>query len=115
MSYRLDGAKRTLAFGTYPAVSLLDARKQREKARGLINEGINPSQAKRIDKELKKVAAANTFEAIAREWHQHKIDTWQPSTAKNAMQRLETDVSHKLANELLRILKRAWSWICCGW
>ena len=76
MSYRLDGAKRTLAFGTYPNVSLLDARKQREKARGLINEGINPSQAKRIDKELKKVAAANTFEAIALEWHQHKIDTW---------------------------------------
>ena len=50
------------------------------------------AQAKRIEKQQKAVAAANTFEAVAREWHANKLESWQPRTATNVLHRLEKDV-----------------------
>jgi integrase len=68
MSYRFTGKQKTLALGVYPAVSLLKARQRRDKARELLADGIDPSTAKQEDKQAKADAAANTFEAVARDW-----------------------------------------------
>jgi integrase len=68
MNYRLAGKQKTLALGVYPAVSLAKARQRRDKARELLAEGIDPSTAKQEDKQAKADAAANTFEAVARDW-----------------------------------------------
>jgi integrase len=92
MDYRLAGVRRTLAFGKYPQVPLAEAREKRTQARKLIDHGTDPSQAKRLDKAEKARAAANTFEAIAREWHANKVESWQPRTAANVLHRLEKDV-----------------------
>lgn len=92
MGYRFAGTERLLAFGKYPEISLADARKARSAARDKINAGIDPSQAKRIEKKNKAAADANTFEAVAREWHANKLETWQPRTAANVLHRLEKDV-----------------------
>ena len=92
MGYRFEGTERLLAFGKYPEVSLADARKKRTAARDKIRAGIDPAQAKRIEKQQKAVAAANTFEAVAREWHANKLESWQPRTATNVLHRLEKDV-----------------------
>jgi integrase len=61
-------------------------------AREKINPGIDPTQAKRIEKLNKTITNANTFEAVAREWHANKLDTWQARTATNILYRLEKDV-----------------------
>lgn len=92
MGYRFDGVERLLAFGKYPEISLADARKARIAAREKINAGIDPSQARRIEKRNKATANANTFEAVAREWHSNKLETWQVRTAANVLHRLEKDV-----------------------
>jgi integrase len=92
MGYRLGGKRNTLAFGKYPEISLIKAREQHTAARELIDAGTDPAQAKQIKKVASAIEAANTFEAIAREWHQNKIDTWQPRTARNVLHRLEKDV-----------------------
>lgn len=93
MAYRQPNGKNTrLTFGSYPAVSLLDARAKRMEARKQKAAGTDPAQAKRIDKINKATANANTFEAVAREWHANKLDTWQERTATNIMHRLEVDV-----------------------
>ena len=92
MAYRFAGSQRLLAFGKYPEISLADARKARAEARDKINAGIDPAQAKRIEKLNKATANANTFEAVAREWHTNKLDTWQSRTAANVLHRLEKDV-----------------------
>lgn len=68
MSYRYIGRQRTLALGIYPAVSLAKARRRRDQARDLLADGIDPSLAKRQEKQAKLEAAANTFEAAARMW-----------------------------------------------
>lgn len=90
--YRHAGKERLLALGKYPEVTLSAAREERDKARKLVKAGTDPIQAKRIDKAARNQASANTFEAVAREWHANKIESWQPRTAKNVLYRLEKDV-----------------------
>jgi integrase len=93
MSYRQPNGKNTrLTFGAYPEVTLLAARQKRAGARTLKAAGTDPAQAKRIDKINKATANANTFEAVAREWHANKRDAWQERTATNIMHRLKQDV-----------------------
>ncbi|MGJ9418658.1 tyrosine-type recombinase/integrase [Massilia sp. CMS3.1] len=93
MSYRQPNGKNTrLTFGNYPQVSLMEARQLRMDAQKKRMAGIDPAQAKRIDKKIKAAANANTFEAIAREWHANKSETWKENTAKEAINRLQNDV-----------------------
>ena len=92
LDYRFNGRRNTLAFGKYPEISLVKARELREVAREQVKAGIDPSTAKRIAKQSSTVAAANTFESVAREWHHNKIDSWQERTATNVLHRLEKDV-----------------------
>ncbi|RJG02520.1 tyrosine-type recombinase/integrase [Noviherbaspirillum sedimenti] len=92
MDYRHGSARRTLAFGKYPEVSLADARAKRMAARKLLDQGIDPGQDKKDRERLKSEAAANTFEKLAREWHTNKLASWRESTAKDTMRRLEIDI-----------------------
>ena len=46
MDYRFTEKRKTLAMGTYPEVSLAQARKRREAARELLADGIDPGAAK---------------------------------------------------------------------
>ncbi len=68
MNYRFAGKQKTLALGVYPAVSLAKARARRDKAREQLADGIDPSTAKREEKQAKAAAASSTFELVAREW-----------------------------------------------
>lgn len=86
--YRFGGKEKMLGLGAYPDVSLRDARERRDEARKLLAQGIDPSQARREDKE----AAHNTFEAIAREWWERNRSKWTPDYGLLIWRRIETDV-----------------------
>lgn len=73
--YRIDGrdeagapkrVEKKLGLGTYPDVSLKDARDRRDEARALLAKGIDPADQKRRDKLAAQTSAANTFRAIAK-------------------------------------------------
>lgn len=66
MNYRFEGKQKTLALGVYPAVTLVKARKLRDKAREDISAGMDPMQVKRTDRAAKVLAASNSFESVAR-------------------------------------------------
>lgn len=68
MDYSFHGKRKTLALGVYPDVPLQKARQRRDKAREQLADGIDPSIAKREEKQAQADASANTFEAVAREW-----------------------------------------------
>lgn len=63
-----SGKESRLSFGSYPDVSLTQARAARTAARQLRAADVDPGQAKRDAKTAKAAAAAHTFEALAREW-----------------------------------------------
>lgn len=105
MDYRYAGTRKTLAFGRYPQTSLAQAREKRAAARKLLDDGTDPSLTRRIEKRQKAIEAANTFEAIAREWHRHKVDSWQPRTSTNVLYRLEKDVFPLIGKYPIKELK----------
>lgn len=92
LSYRFDGKQKTLALGVYPAVSLAKARARRDKARELLADGIDPNAAKQEEKQAKAAAAANTFEAVAREWLLKTAADRMASTHTKVTTWLEKDV-----------------------
>lgn len=85
LKYRIDSREKLLAMGSYPEVSLADARKRREAARELIAAGKDPSREKQRAKVRSRDQAENTFAAIAEEYCRkrqrdgHKA--WAPATA----------------------------------
>src|SRR5215203_4862493 len=77
LAYRWHGKQRTLALGVYPAVGLAEARAAREDAKRTLAANVDPSVMKRERKRAGKLASGNTFEAVAREWH----DNWKDARA----------------------------------
>jgi integrase len=68
LAYRHSGKQKTLALGSYPAVSLADARKKRDAAKALLAEGNDPSAERKRQKAIAKISNATTFSAVAEEW-----------------------------------------------
>jgi len=89
--YRFDGRRKTLSFGPYPDVSLIDARERRDDAKkSLRNDtdpGANTKAAKTEQREKKAAedtAVTNTFEAVACRW----FEMWQSKVvSKSAVAR----------------------------
>lgn len=115
MGYRFAGKQKTLALGVYPAVSLAKARQRRDKARELLADGIDPSVAKRRDKQAQVSAAVYNFEAVARDWliktkanraeiTQNKVAAWLEKDVYPAIGKMP--ISTISPRELLAVLRK---------
>jgi integrase len=91
MKYRFDGKEKTLSFGVYPEVSLKEARDKRDEARKKIKDGIDPSAEKKLAKLTRMVDAGNSFEYVAREWHEKQKDRYTVKHHRAVLTRLEND------------------------
>ncbi|MEB0112188.1 integrase arm-type DNA-binding domain-containing protein [Variovorax sp. RTB1] len=90
--YRFGGKEKRLALGTYPEVSLAEARNERDKARALLKAGTDPSAARKLGKARSSISTEANFEGVAREWHTMKATGWAESHASTTIARLEKDV-----------------------
>ncbi|MCR0981771.1 tyrosine-type recombinase/integrase [Roseomonas populi] len=97
--------EKMLALGTYPAVSLADARRAREEARALLGKGQDPSVEKRTRRAQAAAEAATTFEPIARAWHAMRKSAWSESHARDVMRNLEADVFPALGALPIKAIK----------
>ncbi|GFZ84104.1 MULTISPECIES: tyrosine-type recombinase/integrase [Sphingobium] len=68
MNFRMHGKQRTITFGRWPELLLGEARDRLLGARRLIADGVDPIERAKLEKISKSLAAAHTFEAIAKEW-----------------------------------------------
>ncbi|MDP5280360.1 integrase arm-type DNA-binding domain-containing protein [Sphingomonas sp. DG1-23] len=68
LKYRVDGKEKKLGLGTYPDVSLKEARKRRDEARSKLADGIDPAAAKKAANDARREAAGNTFRTVAEEY-----------------------------------------------
>ena len=91
--YRFAGKEKLLSMGTYPDTPLKAARERRDRARALLEDGVDPSEARRAEKASRSEVVVNGFEAVAREWHA-TIHLGQVSAghAARTLIRLEQDV-----------------------
>jgi len=105
LKYRFGGKEKVLALGTYPEISLAEARGRREDARKLLANGVDPSQVKKAQKAAQVENAANTFEAITREWHDRFKPQWSVKHAEQILRRLENDVFPAIGNRPIAEIK----------
>jgi integrase len=81
MKYRKDDGKEgLLTFGSYPDVSLEQARRKRDEARAQKAAGVDPGEAKRQEKTDRENRAKNTFEAVAGAWLEVHSTKVKPQT-----------------------------------
>lgn len=92
MKYRVLGREKLLSIGVYPDVPLAVARQKRDEARRSLAAGDDPGAMKKAEKQAKKIATANTFEAIAREWHKAKADRWSLRYREEILSTFEKDI-----------------------
>lgn len=84
--FRFDGREQLLTIGAFPAISLADARIQRDQAREQLRRGVNPCAP--VPAELEVM----TFEAAARAWYRHSLPRWSATHAADVIASLERDV-----------------------
>jgi integrase len=96
LKYRFDGKEKLLTIGSYPDTSLLSARDARDDAKRLLRTGVDPSAARRQQRHSEESEAANTFETVARQWHDGWKSLWKPKHADNVLRGLEKDIFPKL-------------------
>ncbi len=113
--YRYAGKEKLLSLGTYPDISLKDARERRDQERKKLADKIDPAVNRIATKAAWAGKQANSFEVVAREWIEEKGSAWSASTKSKTERRLEVDVFPWLGNrpiadimapDLLTILRR---------
>jgi len=112
--YRFNRKEKLLALGRYPEISLLDARKRRDDARKLLANNVDPGAVRKAQKQS-KVEDTETFEVIAREWHNKFKSRWTEGHALKIIRHLQIDlfpwigarpIKDITAPELLAALRR---------
>lgn len=98
--------KRTnLGFGSYPEVSLADARRKRDEARELLAKDIDP-KARREELVLKqKSALESTFGVIAEQWYELKKQQVKEETANHAWRSMNRHVLPSLGPVPIDVIK----------
>ncbi|WP_198244532.1 tyrosine-type recombinase/integrase [methane-oxidizing endosymbiont of Gigantopelta aegis] len=112
LDYRIHGKRKTYAIGVYPSITLKKARQIRDTVKEQITDGIDPCEHK---KATKRMSDSDSFEAVARDWHNRHKPNWTENHAGRILTRLEKDIfpwvgkrqiSTITPPELLAVLRR---------
>lgn len=112
--YRCCGIERKLSLGSFPDVTLQQARRKRDAAKGELEDGIDPVEEKRQKRLQDELAAKTTFGLVAEEYIQKmEREARAPATIKKARWFLELlgglskrPIASVTPHELLDVLKR---------
>jgi integrase len=69
--YRFEGREKLMALGSYPEISLAEARSRHAEGRRLLAAGVDPMARRRAAKRALQEQSGTTFEAIAALWMEH--------------------------------------------
>lgn len=90
--YRRNGKEGRMALGSYPDVSLKEARLARDAAKAKKSDGVDPVQVRKLEKLKKTRSSGDTFKAIALEWYKKQAPQWSDSHAQRMLRQLERDL-----------------------
>lgn len=90
--YRLNDKEQLYTIGPYPEISLEDARKRHQAARGLVKAGIHPKAQRDAEKLVVQLSAANTFEAVANDWIAQSLKSQTPYYVQQVRKAFARDV-----------------------
>ncbi len=89
LKYHFDGKEKLLSLGTYPDISLSQARQKREDSKKLLAIDIDPSENRKQTKAVNKLNTENSFELVAREWWLSHMKNKADSHKEKVIRRFE--------------------------
>jgi len=89
----------------YPETSLAKARAERDKHRALLVDGADPMVERQAVKRRAEQEAADSFKAVALDWHKAKTARWVATTARKVLRQLETDVFPVIGQRPVSVIK----------
>lgn len=106
--YKPYTKKRTnIGFGSYPEVSLLEARKKREEALALLAKNVDPKEYRDENNSQLQAAHNNTFKFVTEQWIEIKRSTVSNDHANDIYRSLELHIFPKLGEYPLHKIKAA--------
>lgn len=95
MEYRFNGRESTLTLGSYPEISLAQARRSRYEARIQLYQNIDPNAVK--NKRLQQIDES-TFKSLAMEWMEDRKAVIKEATYLRDFSVFEKDLFPALGN-----------------
>ena len=92
LKYRVNGKEKRLGLGSYPDVSLADARKARDAARIEVHAGRDPLFDRKMAKIEKRIGAGNTFQSVAEDFIATKLEA--NNKAESTISKAQWFLSH---------------------
>ncbi len=74
LKFRVAGKERLLTLGSWPQVTLADARRKRDHAKASLAAGNDPAHEKKMATIAAKVGAGNTFQSVAEDFIAVKLE-----------------------------------------
>jgi integrase len=108
--YSWGGKQRRISFGTYPEVSLQEARCLRDEARSLVSKGINPQIHRKQKRRAVRLASENNFRAVYLQWFEHRkleLKAGRQSTLSQIERIFDNDVLPSLATTSIFDIQRS--------
>lgn len=115
-AYRIDNKQNLYAMGTYPVMSLQQAREEHIRARALVKLGHHPAHERARTRQQVIEAAQDTFKVVAEEWFKSKRSIpaegkkkaqigWSSSYEARTRTYLEDDIYPRLGTMSMRSIK----------
>ncbi|HHG0648161.1 TPA: tyrosine-type recombinase/integrase [Klebsiella pneumoniae] len=95
LKYRISGKESRIALGAYPAISLSDARQQREGIRKMLALNINPVQQRAAERGSR--TPEKVFKNVALAWHKSNRK-WSQNTADRLLASLNNHIFPVIGN-----------------
>jgi len=98
------GKQKRMSLGTFPAVTLAQARKLRDEARTLVRNGINPREDRKRRRQMARAAAEKTFKQVYEQWLEYRglaMEAGPKSTLAQIQRGFEKDVLPSLGQQTI--------------
>ena len=86
------GREKEISFGVFPKVGLAQARRARDQARALLDQGVDPSAERKARKLARVRSAVNDVKSIGEEWLAKMAPEWSSGYAEKIASRLRKDI-----------------------
>ncbi|PMR78730.1 tyrosine-type recombinase/integrase [Billgrantia endophytica] len=100
--YTWLGRQKRMSLGTYPEISLREARTRRHEARALVAKDINPQSQRVKDRRIATQAEQSTFEAVYEKWFKFR----ERGRLKKGRQTSLSLIPRIFGNDVLPALRR---------
>ena len=105
--YRIGAKENVYALGEYPAVTLAEARAERDRAKVLVKQGFHPAHERARTKAESVASNANTFKVVAMEWIDENRSRWSTYYASQIESYFDRDVYPKIGRRPIRSVTSA--------